>query len=101
VNFSFPAEHKILSVQNWFFPPFLCDSVSLCAVNLFDHLPSDALEAGESEKDLAKATAGVVLTVADVVLQVYLEIKEELGMKIGYNVRLSRSPSNKGYCLRG
>lgn len=44
---------------------------------LLDHLPGDGLQCGEGEEELAESTPAVVLAVADVVLQVDLDLVAE------------------------
>lgn len=43
-------------------------------LDLLDHLPRDALQAGQQKQQLAEAAAGVVLAVVDVVLQAHLHL---------------------------
>ncbi|KAG9353014.1 hypothetical protein JZ751_017590 [Albula glossodonta] len=43
-------------------------------LDLFDHLPGDALQCGQQQKQLAKAAARVVLPVVGVVLQAHLHL---------------------------
>lgn len=45
---------------------------------LLDHLPRDALQRREAQQQLAEAAAPVVLPVADVVLQVDLDLVTQL-----------------------
>lgn len=43
-------------------------------LDLLDHLPGDALEAGQDQEDLAVAAARVVLAVVDVIFEVDLDL---------------------------
>lgn len=43
-------------------------------LDLFDHLPGDALQRGQQQQQLSKAAPRVVLPVVDVILQAHLHL---------------------------
>ncbi len=53
---------------------YLSQAAQLNELELFDHLPGDALQGGQQEQKLSKTTPGVVLTVINVVLQIHLDL---------------------------
>ena len=50
------------------------DPVVLGVRDLLDHLQGDGLEAGQRQQDLPEPAPGVVLSVADVVFQIHLNV---------------------------
>lgn len=54
------------------------DSEQFGELYLLDHLPGDALQRRQTQQQFAEPPAPVVLTVADVVLQVDLDLVTEL-----------------------
>lgn len=53
---------------------YLGQAAELNELELFDHLPGDALQGGQQEQQLSKTTPGVILTVINVVLQTHLDL---------------------------
>lgn len=53
-------------------------SEELRELYLLDHLPRDALQRRQTQQQLAEPAASVVLPIADVVLQVYLDLVAQL-----------------------
>ena len=60
---------------------------------MLDHLPRDALQAGQDEQDLPEAAARVVLPVVDVVLQVDLHL-------VAHRLDLARVADAPRVCAR-
>lgn len=53
---------------------YLGQATELNELELFDHLPCDALQGGQQEQELSKTTPGVILTVINVIFQAHLDL---------------------------
>jgi len=47
-------------------------------LDLLDHLPGDGLQGGQGQQDLAETSSAVVLTIADVIFEIYLDLIAQL-----------------------